>query len=157
MVDASPQLEVPSPTPPSQPNFISVLIKIWPFLYSPRHHRTHTPAPVHPLLASTQCTYSSSMQILNTFQVSKTQFLFCRNWVLKIRDLFFFLREKKGDSCVAVIVPRPMVHLGKPMGITSLNRSSETPNSHTPQALLVFETYQKLQLQPSRELEPGMW
>ena len=45
---------------------------------------------------------------------------------------FFFLREEKGDSRVAVIVPRPTVQLDKSMGITSSNWSSETPNPHTP-------------------------
>ena len=49
------------------------------------------------------------------------------------------MRQKKGDSRVIVIVQRPMVQLGKPMGTTSLNWSSKTPNPHTPQALLVYE------------------
>ena len=53
---------------------------------------------------------------------------------------FFFLRREKEDSRVAVIVSRPMVQLGKPMGTTSSNWSSETPNLHTPQALLVSGT-----------------
>ena len=44
---------------------------------------------------------------------------------------FFFLRKKKRVSCVAVIVPRPTVQLGKPMDTTSSNWSSETPNPHT--------------------------
>ena len=55
--------------------------------------------------------------------------------------LFFsFLRREKGNSRVTVIVPRLMVQLGKPMGTTSSNWSSETPNPHTPQTLLVFGT-----------------
>ena len=41
---------------------------------------------------------------------------------------------------MAVIVPRPMVRLGKPMGTTSSNWNSETPNLHTPQVLLVSGT-----------------
>ena len=59
---------------------------------------------------------------------------------LIVTFFFFFLREEKGDSHVAVIVPRPTVQLDKPMGITSSNWNSETPNPHTPQALLVSET-----------------
>ena len=70
---------------------------------------------------------------------------------------FLFFEKKKGNSCVAIIIPCPMVYLGKFMGTTSSNRSSETPNSHTLQALLVSRTYHKLQLQSSQELEPGMW
>ena len=42
---------------------------------------------------------------------------------------------------MVVIVPRPMVQLGKLMGTTSLNWNSETPNLHTPQVLLVSETF----------------
>ena len=53
---------------------------------------------------------------------------------------FFFWESKKGDSRVAVIVPCPMVQLGKPMGTTNSNWSSKTPNPHTPQALLVSGT-----------------
>ena len=48
--------------------------------------------------------------------------------------------EGGGDLHVAVFFPRPMVHLGKPIGTTSSNRSSKTLNSHTPQALLVSGT-----------------
>ena len=44
---------------------------------------------------------------------------------------------EKRDSRVAVIVPRPTVQLGKLMGTTSSNQSSETPNTHIAQALLV--------------------
>ena len=73
------------------------------------------------------------------------------------QHFFFFLTNEKGDSRVSVIVPPPMIHLGKPMGTTSSNRNSETPNSHTLQALLVSKSYQKLQLQSSWELEPRMW
>ena len=58
---------------------------------------------------------------------------------------------------MAIIVLRLTVHLDKLMGITNSNRSSKTSNSHTPQALLVSGTYQKLQLQSSQELEPTMW
>ena len=53
---------------------------------------------------------------------------------------FSFLKREKGNSRVTIIVPRPMVQLGKPMGTTSSNWSSETPNPHTPKALLVFGT-----------------
>ena len=70
---------------------------------------------------------------------------------------FFFLRNKKGDSHVAVIVPCPTVYLGKPMNTTSLNQSLEISNSYTLQTLLVSRTYQKLQLQFSRELELDFW
>ena len=41
---------------------------------------------------------------------------------------------------MAVIVSHLTVQLGKPMGTTSSNWSSETPNLHTPQALLVSRT-----------------
>ena len=59
--------------------------------------------------------------------------------------LFFsFFEKKKRDSRVVVIVPRLMVHLGKLMGTTSLNWSSKTPNSYTPQTILVSRIYQKL-------------
>ena len=51
-----------------------------------------------------------------------------------------FLRQEKGDSRVAVIVPCPTIQLSKPMGTTSSNWSSKTPNPHIPQALLVFGT-----------------
>ena len=57
------------------------------------------------------------------------------------RLFFFFSLIKKMDLCVVVIIPRPMVQLGKLMGTTSLNWSSETPNSHALQALLVFGTF----------------
>ena len=58
-------------------------------------------------------------------------------WAAEQRTLlFFFLRKKKGDSHVVVIVPRPTVQLGKPMGTIS----SETLNPHTPQVLLVSGT-----------------
>ena len=52
---------------------------------------------------------------------------------------FFFekKKERKKDLRVAVIVPRPMIQLDKPMGTTSSNWSSETLNPHAPQALLV--------------------
>ena len=57
-------------------------------------------------------------------------------WAAEQRTLFYFLRKKKGDSYVVVIVPRPTVQLGKPMGTIS----SETSNLHTSQALLVSGT-----------------
>ena len=58
---------------------------------------------------------------------------------------------------MTVIVLRPTVYLDKLLDITSLNQSLETPNSHTPHTLLVYGTYQKLQLQSSQELKLGMW
>ena len=60
--------------------------------------------------------------------------------ILFIIIVVVFFEKKKGDSRVAVIVPCPMVQLGKPMGTTSSNWSSETPNPHIPQALLVSGT-----------------
>ena len=60
-------------------------------------------------------------------------------FILKPLCIFFFIRKKR-DSCVVVIIPHPTIQLGKPMGTTSSNWSSETPNPHTPQALLVFGT-----------------
>ena len=56
----------------------------------------------------------------------------------KYVPFFSFLRREKGDSRVTVIVPHPTVQLDKPMDTTSSNWSSETPNPHTPQVLLVF-------------------
>ena len=50
------------------------------------------------------------------------------------------MRNKKRDSRVTVIVPRPTVQLNKLMGTTSSNWSSETPNPRTSQALLISET-----------------
>ena len=47
-----------------------------------------------------------------------------------ISIFFIFLRKKKEDPRVAVIVSRLTIYLGKPMGTTNLNRSSETLNSH---------------------------
>ena len=61
---------------------------------------------------------------------------------------FFFGDKKKGDSSVTVIVPRPTVQLGKPMGTTSSNWSSETPNPHTPQALLISGTFKNCNYSP---------
>ena len=45
---------------------------------------------------------------------------------------FFFLRKKKEDPCVAVIVSRLTIYLGKFMGTTNSNQNSETLNSHIP-------------------------
>ena len=49
---------------------------------------------------------------------------------------------------MAIIVPCPRVQLGKLMGTTSSNWSSETPNPHTPQALLVSETSRNCNCSP---------
>ena len=79
----------------------------------------------------------------------------------KVRTIFdknynsFFFWIKKGDSCVAVIVPRPTVQLGKPMGTINSNWSSETPNLHTPQALLVFGTFRNCNYSPHENSNLG--
>ena len=78
-----------------------------------------------------------------------------RNLQELIVIFFFFLREEKGDSRVAVIVPRPTVQLGKPMGITSSNWNSETPNPHTPQALLISETSKNCNYSPRENSNLG--
>ena len=46
-----------------------------------------------------------------------------RKGTIKTIEVFFFFfgEKKKGDSSVTVIVPRPTVQLGKPMGTTSSN------------------------------------
>ena len=49
-----------------------------------------------------------------------------------ISIFFIFLRKKKEDARVAVIVSRLTIYLGKPMSTTNSNRSSETLNSHIP-------------------------
>ena len=70
--------------------------------------------------------------------------------------LFFsFLRREKGNSRVTVIVPRPMVQLGKPMSTTSSNWSSETPNPHIPQALLVSGTSRNCNYSPRENSNLG--
>ena len=70
-------------------------------------------------------------------------------------NIFFFLRKKKKDSRVVVIVSRPTVQLGKPMGTTSSNWSSETPNPHTPQALLVSRTFRNCNYSPRENSNLG--
>ena len=49
-----------------------------------------------------------------------------------ISIFFIFLRKKKEDARVAVIVSRLTIYLGKSMGTTNSNRNSETLNSHIP-------------------------
>ena len=47
--------------------------------------------------------------------------------------------QKKKNLHVTVIVPYPMVHLSKLMGSTNSNRSSVTPNSHTPDSISLWD------------------
>jgi len=82
----------------------------------------------------------------------KKDLLFC---CLIVTWKIFFLRQKKGDSRVAVIVPRPTIQLGKPMDTTSSNWSSKTPNPHTPQALLVFGTSRNCNYSPRENSNLG--
>ena len=56
---------------------------------------------------------------------------------------------------MAVIVPCHMVQLDKPMSTTNLNWSSETPNPHTPQALLVSETFRNCNYSPRENSNLG--
>ena len=49
-----------------------------------------------------------------------------------ISIFFIFLRKKKEDPRVAVIVSRLIIYLGKSMGTTNSNRNSEILNSHIP-------------------------
>ena len=87
----------------------------------------------------------------------------CRTWFPSLSQLnsysllffsFFFFEEKKGDSHMATIVPRPMVQLGKLIGTTSSNWSSETPNPHTPQTLLVSGTSRNYNYSPRENSYP---
>ena len=68
---------------------------------------------------------------------------------------FFFEKKKKGDSRVAVIIPRSTVQLGKSMGTTNSNWSLETPNPHTLQALLVSGTSRNCNYSPRENSNLG--
>ena len=71
------------------------------------------------------------------------------SFIVSLLFFHFFEKKKRGaDSRVVIIVLCPTIQLGKSMGTTNSNWSLETPNPHTPQALLVSETSRNCNYSP---------